>query len=68
MDKEQELMCIEQKENLKKLIKSFLKNDPKSGVRISVSSMYGSQTVGYDAELFLKILNKECNKSEHESN
>ena len=66
MDKEQELLCIEQKENLKKMIKNFLKNDPKSSVRISVSSAYGFQTVGYDAEFFLEMLNKECKESRHD--
>lgn len=41
MDKEKELKCIEYKESLKKTIKNFLKNDPKSAVRISISSAYG---------------------------
>lgn len=66
MDKEKESKCIEHKESLKKTIKNFLKNDPKSSVRISVSSAYGFQTVGYDAEFFLEMLNKECKESKHD--
>ena len=62
MNKEKELKCEEYKESLKKMIKNFLKNDPKSAVRISVSSAYGFQTVGYDAEIFLEMLDKECKK------
>ncbi len=66
MDKDKELKCIEHKESLKKMIKNFLKNDPKSAVRISISSAYGFQTIGYDAELFLEMLNKECKESRHD--
>lgn len=66
MDKEKESKCTEYKESLKKTIKNFLKNDPKSAVRINISSVYGFQTVGYDAELFLEMLNKECKESKHD--
>ena len=66
MDKEKESNCAEYKESLKKMIKNFLKNDPKSSVRISISSAYGFQTVGYDAELFLEMLNKECKEPRHD--
>lgn len=63
MDKDKELKCAEYKESLKKMIKNFLKNDPKSAVRINISSAY---TVGYDAELFLEMLDKECKESIHD--
>ena len=66
MDKEKESKCAEYKESLKKTIKNFLKNDPKSAVRISISSVYGFQTVGYDAELFLEMLDKECKETRHD--
>lgn len=66
MDKEEELKCIEYKESLRKMIKNFLKNDPKSAVRINISSAYGFQTIGYDAKLFLEMLNKECKESRHD--
>jgi hypothetical protein len=33
MDKEKESKCVEYKESLKKMIKNFLKNDPKSAVK-----------------------------------
>lgn len=66
MNKEKELKCIEHKESLKKMIKDFLKNDPKSAVRISISSAYGFQAIGYDAELFLEMLDKECKEPIHD--
>lgn len=66
MDKEKELKCTEYRESLKKMIANFLKIDPKSAVRINISSAYGFQTVGYDAELFLEMLNKECKESRND--
>ncbi len=66
MDEEKELKCTEYKESLKKMIKNFSKNDPKSAVSISISSIHGFSTVGYDTELFLEMLNKECKESRHD--
>lgn len=63
---EEKLKCIEYKESLKRTIKNFLKNDPKSAVRISISSAYGFQTIGYDAKMFLELLDKECTKSKYD--
>ncbi len=46
----------EEKERLIKTLKEYLLNDKKSGVRISISNIYGQSVYGIDADILLKWL------------
>jgi len=51
-----------EKERLIKTLKGYLENDEKSGVRISISNIYGQTVYGYDASKLLRWL--ECPQKE----
>lgn len=52
----------DEKERLIKTLKGYIQNDEKSGVRISVSNIYGQDVYGFGAQILLKWL--ECHQEE----
>ena len=49
----------DEKERLIKTLKEYIQNDEKSGVRITISNIYGQSVYGFDAEWLLKWLEKK---------